>query len=76
MSMAILNVQVPLPQHSVEVEVVGVLCISLMDALHHWVISSTVAISLHFVSENLWMVVEVAPSILKDDHQSRKRSIL
>ena len=47
-----------------------------MDALHHWVISITVAIPLHFVLENLWMVVEVAPSILKDDHQSRKRSIL
>ena len=52
MSMAILNVQVPLPQHSVEVEVMGVLCISLMDVHHHWMISITVAIPLHFVPEN------------------------
>ena len=47
-----------------------------MDTLHHWVIRITVAIPLHFVSENFWMVVEVTFSILTDDHQGRKRSIL
>ena len=62
MSMAILNVQVPLPQHSVEVEVV----------VGYWMISITVVIPLHFVPENLWMVVEVTPSILKDDPQGRR----
>ena len=66
MSMAILNVQVPLPQHSVEVEVV------VHKLNGYWMISITVAIPLHFVPENLWMVVEVTPSILKDDPQGRR----
>ena len=44
-----------------------------MDALHHWVIGITVAIPLHFVPENFCgMVVEITPSILKDDHQGRR----
>lgn len=46
--------------------------ISLMDALHHWMISITIAIPLYLVPENFWTVVEVTPSILKDDHQGQK----
>ena len=76
MSMAILNVQVPLPQHSVEVKVVvGVVhelngCTSPLGHQHH---CSDIP---PLCFRNFWMVVEVTPSVLKDDHQGRKRSIL
>ena len=75
MNMAILNVQVPLPQYSVEVEVMGVLCISLMDAHHHWMISITVRsdtppLCSRKLLDGSWGYDH------QDDHQGRKRSIL
>ena len=47
--------------------------VGLLGTFHHWLLSIIVAISLLGVSKNVWMVVQVALSTSKDDHQ---RSLL
>ena len=50
--------------------------VSLLGTFHHWLLSIIVAISQLGVSKNVWMVVQVALSTSKDDHQSGKRPLL
>ena len=52
--------------------------VSLLGTFYHWLLSIKVAISLlgACFQKRLDVVVQVALSTLKDDHQSRKRPLL